>query len=294
MKASALDLRWDERTSAPESLLKHTDTVFESLFERSADAIWLYELCDPQTLVLVDCNQAAVELIGAETKQQLLRTRPEDLSALIQLDGSPSADRTAEIIAIVQKQKSHRFEWVMRRLDGRDVPIEVSATAVVMGGKSFHVVISRDISERKKAERELLELTQALERRVAERTAALSTSEARFRALVEHAPEAIVVYSAETGRFLFGNQHACDLYGVPMSRLAELTPADVSPEFQPGGRPTRELAREKVAEVLAGGTPVFEWTHQQPNGRLIPTEVRLLRLPSEGQNLIRASIIDNT
>jgi PAS domain-containing protein len=28
--------------------------------------------------------------------------------------------------------------------------------------------------------------------------------------------------------------------------------------------------------------------------RLIPTEVRLLRLPAEGQNLIRASIIDNT
>jgi PAS domain S-box-containing protein len=29
-------------------------------------------------------------------------------------------------------------------------------------------------------------------------------------------------------------------------------------------------------------------------GKLIPTEVRLLRLPGEGQNLIRASIIDNT
>jgi C4-dicarboxylate-specific signal transduction histidine kinase len=39
-------------------------------------------------------------------------------------------------------------------------------------------------------------LTQALERRVTERTAELSASEARFRAMVEHAPEAIVVYSA--------------------------------------------------------------------------------------------------
>jgi len=54
------------------------------------------------------------------------------------------------------------------------------------------------------------------------------------------------------------------------------------------------LAREKMDEVLAGGTPIFEWIHRQPNGRLIPTEVRLLRLPAEGQNLIRASIIDNT
>jgi PAS domain S-box-containing protein len=294
MKLPATDLGWDESTSAPERLLKHTDPVFESLFERSADAIWLFELYDHQTLVLVDCNQAAVQLIGAENKQQLLGTRPEELSAPVQLDGSRTANKTAEVIAVVQRQKTHRFEWVMRRLDGRDVPIEVSSTAVLIDGKSFHVVMARDISERKRAERELLELNQSLERRVSERTDALSASEARFRALVEHAPEAIVVYSAETGRFLFGNQHACDLYDVPMSKLAELTPADVSPEFQPGGRRTAEVAREKVAEVLAGGISVFEWVHRQPNGRLIPTEVRLLRLPAEGQILIRASIIDNT
>jgi hypothetical protein len=64
-KSPATDLGWDERTSAPEELFEHSDGVFESLFERSADAILLYELCDYQTLVLVDCNQAAVELVGA-------------------------------------------------------------------------------------------------------------------------------------------------------------------------------------------------------------------------------------
>jgi PAS domain S-box-containing protein len=281
----------DESPSAHDGGFQHTDTVFQSLFERSADAIGLY---DAQTAVLVDCNQAAVDLVGAESKRQLLQTRPEDISPPVQPDGTRSADKAAEVFARVEREKRHRFEWVIRRRDGRDVPVEVSSTALLMSGRRIHVVISRDISERKKAERELLELTQALERRVAERTAELSASEARFRALVEHAPEAIVVYSADTGRFLFGNQHACDLYGVPMSRLAELTPMDVSPEFQPGGRRTSDLAREKTAEVLSGGMSVFEWVHQRPDGQLIPTEVRLLRLPAEGQNLIRASIIDNT
>ena len=47
-------------------------------------------------------------------------------------------------------------------------------------------------------------------------------------------------------------------------------------------------------EALSGGTPVFEWTHQRPDGHLVPTEVRLLRLPAEGQNLVRASIMDYT
>ena len=292
MKPSATDR--DERTSAARPSLRHSDSVFESLFESSSDAIWLFELREPQTLVLMDCNRVAVELVGAKDKQQVLGASPEDLSPPVQSDGSKTSERKAEVIEIVQRQRTHFFEWMMRRLDGRDVPIECSATAVEMNGKTVLVVISRNISERKKAERELLELNQSLERRVAERTASLSTSEARFRALVEHAPEAIVVFDGVSGRFLFGNQHACNLYGVPMEKLTELTPADVSPRFQPGGQDSGELAREKMQEALAGGTSVFEWIHRQPNGRLIPTEVRLLPLPAEGQNLIRASIIDNT
>jgi len=291
MRPPAADSEWDERASAGESFLQQSGGVFENLFEHSTDAIWLY---DPRTARLVDCNQAAVELIGASGKQPLLRLRAEDLSPAVQPDGAPSAARAAEILALVEQRKSCRFEWTMRRMDGMEVPVEVSSTALTIGGRGIHVHVSRDIRERKKAERELRELTEALERRVSERTAALSTSEARFRALVEHAPEAIVVYSGDTGRFLFGNQHACDLYGVPMSRLAELTPAEVSPEFQPDGQRSRDLAREKIAEVLAGGRAVFEWMHQKADGRMIPTEVRLLRLPAEGQNLIRASIIDNT
>jgi PAS domain S-box-containing protein len=268
--------------------------VFESLFERSADAIWLHEITGSGTAVLLDCNQAAADLIGAQSKEQLLGTRPEELSPPVQLDGTSSAEKSAEIMAAVLREKTHRFEWALRRLDGKVIPTEVSVTAVVMGGKRIHVAISREISERKKAERDLLELNQSLEQRVTERTTELSTSEARLRALVEHAPEAIVVFDGVTGRFLFGNKHACRLYGVAMEKLTHLTPSEVSPEFQPCGRRSSELAREKMDEALAGHMPIFEWVHQQPTGRLVPTEVRLLRLPSEGRNLIRASIIDST
>jgi PAS domain S-box-containing protein len=290
MKASDASER-GERTSAPIAQLGDSDVVFDNLFKRSADAIWLY---DPETGVLWDCNQAAVELMGAKSKEQFLPALPEDISPPLQADGSSTADKKVEVTDIVQREKAHHFEWLIHRLDGKIIPVEVTSTAVVIAEKTIHIIISRDISERKKAERELLEMTQALERRVVERTAALSTSEARLRAMVEHAPEAIVVFDGDSARILFGNQHASDLYGVPMPRLPELTPGDVSPEFQPCGRRSTELAREKMLEALNGGMPVFEWIHRQPDGRLIPTEVRLLRLPAEGQNLLRASIIDNT
>jgi PAS domain S-box-containing protein len=291
MKTSVMDPGWAERASAPEPQLKQTEIVFESFFERTFDAVWLF---DPRAGVFVDCNQAAVALIGAQNKEQLLQATPAQISPANQPNGATSGERTAQIIALVDKHKGYRFEWVIRHMDGHEIPLEVSCTPIIKDGRDLYVVISRDISERKTAEQESRELNHSLERRVDERTAALTTSEARFRALVEHAPDAIVVFDGDTGRFLFGNEHACRLYGVPMEKLTELTPADVSPEFQPNGRSSGEWARELMAEALAGGMPVLEWVHRQAGGRLIATEVRLLRLPAEGRNLIRASIMDTT
>src|SRR4051794_2405850 len=72
---------WAESASALPVILRQAVKVFESLFERSADAIWLY---DPETIRMLDCNQAAVTLIGAESKEQLLRTLPHEISPPIQ------------------------------------------------------------------------------------------------------------------------------------------------------------------------------------------------------------------
>ena len=142
--------------------------MFQLLFERSADAIWLF---DPQAGVFVDCNSAAVELLRAGTKEKLLGARPEDLSPVLQPDGTSSREKTIQVVALVQERGSHRFEWVARRFDGHEVPLEVLLTPIRAGDRSLHVVVPRDISQRKKTERELLELNQSLERRVVERTA---------------------------------------------------------------------------------------------------------------------------
>src|SRR5512133_824545 len=179
--------RWDESTSAPTRDVEQREAVFESFFERSTDAIWLY---DPQAGMVVDCNRAAVELIGAANKHELLPARPEELAPALQADGTPTGERSAPLTALVEQDGGCRFEWMLRHKSGQTVPLEVSSTPIVMGGRNVHIVVSRDISERKRAEASLRDLNLSLERRVAERTAELKTSEARFRALVEHAPEA--------------------------------------------------------------------------------------------------------
>src|SRR5262245_44194524 len=138
--SSAIELERGESPSAADQLIGQSGSVFGSFFERSVDAVWLL---DAQAGVFVDCTQAAVQLLGAQDKQQLLRMRPEDLSPPFQPDGSSSTEKSAEIISIIQRQNTYLFEWMMRRRDGRDVPIEVSATAVIMGGKNMQVIISR-------------------------------------------------------------------------------------------------------------------------------------------------------
>lgn len=265
--------------------------MFQLLFELSPDAIHLF---DPIARVIVDCNEAAVKLARARDRSQLLGVRPAELSPPYQPDGQDSDAKSAALTLLVEEQGTQRFEWLGRRLDGSDVPLEVTSIPIVSHGRRLNVLISRDVTERKQAEQQILELNQNLELRIAERTAQLAASEARFRTLVENAPEAIVVFDGETGRFHFGNEHACRLYGVTADELTRLTPVDVSPEFQPNGRLSSDFALENMRMALAGHTPVFEWLHRHASGKLITSEVRLLRLPAEGKILLRASIIDNT
>lgn len=122
----------------------------------------------------------------------------------------------------------------------------------------------------------------------------LSASEARLRTLIENAPEAIVVFDGETGLFETVNENAVRLFGRPREELLRLRPVDISPPFQLDGRPSAAAAQEKIREALEGGMPVFDWLHQPPGGRIFTSEVRLVRLPSEGRPLVRASIIDTT
>ncbi len=168
-------------------------------------------------------------------------------------------------------------EFVNRTLcaDGSYRNIEWSAPASQTGDVALYAA-GRDITERlaiEKAHRE---------------------TEARFKILFEHSPEAIVLYDLVDNRFIDINQNTIDLFQLDRESLLKSNPAELSPPFQEDGRSSEILAKEKIQTALQEGQAVFEWLHLRSDGEIIPCEVRLVPLTASENPTVRASITDVT
>lgn len=121
---------------------------------------------------------------------------------------------------------------------------------------------------------------------------ALADSEANARFLIEHAPEALLVVDAESSRIVDLNTNACQLFGYSREELLDTIRVWLVPERQPDGRSRDEVRRALLDRALEGETVTEEITFVHRNGTLLPTEVRVVRLPVSGRKLLRASITD--
>ena len=117
-------------------------------------------------------------------------------------------------------------------------------------------------------------------------------NEAKYRQLIDFAPEAIVVFDMGTGKFVDANPQAEKLFGFDRAALLNLGPVDMSPELQENGRRSLDVAAEYLSRAEAGEIPVFEWLHKNSDGEIIPCEIRLLRLPEKEGARVRGSITD--
>ncbi|HEX8309686.1 MAG TPA: PAS domain S-box protein, partial [Chthoniobacteraceae bacterium] len=163
---------------------------FRALFEHSADA---HVIFDQEGVI--DCNLAAVEMLGFPNPESVLSKPFWALSPEFQPDGSSSEERAQELLGIAQQRGELRCEWQLQRTDGQQFPVEISLTRVLVDERPLILAIWHDLTDRKLSE------------------AALRESEARFKAFMDHSPT-IAFIKDEESCYVYVNRPFEEQFGV--------------------------------------------------------------------------------
>src|SRR2546430_15366365 len=142
--ASSTEGQRDQRCNGAGADSGDNESMFRLLFERSGDAIILF---DPQKQALVDCNDAAVRLMRAPSKERLLSTSLTALAPASQADGRCTQDALKAITGLISGNGGPRFVWLARRFVGRGVPVGNTVPSIPGKGRVRDGVVPPEISE---------------------------------------------------------------------------------------------------------------------------------------------------
>lgn len=250
--------------------LAESEASYKALFENSSFATWILDSDGKFT----DCNNRALEIVRAESKELLLQKTPQVISALYQPDGKPSAEGLEEVRHIVMEEGHCDFEWLHRRFDGSEFWAYVSLDKICIGGKDFIQAVAQDIDEVKRSQQLLVE------------------SEEKYRAFFENAFFAVCIL-APGGALIDCNPQTLKLFGTEDKKmLLNKTPVDVSPKYQPDGKTSAEKAEEVFRRTLEEGRCDVEWLHQRFDGKEFLSRAGLTKISIGGKDFIHIIIQD--
>ncbi|MHB8110115.1 MAG: PAS domain S-box protein [Syntrophorhabdaceae bacterium] len=224
---TAIDVTGRKQT---EERLRFTQTVVD----RVVDCIfWL-----DSDARIVYANDAACKITGYSY---------DELLSMTMLDIDPYLTRDLWHKHWLQKKAagSLLFDSYHRSKSGRIYPVEVSASYVVYDNKEYNCTFIRDITERKKAEEELL-LT---------------------RFTVDSAA-AIILWLGEDARILYANDEACINMGYSRDEILGMSVPDIDPGFP------LPVWKKHWNNVKKKGTVVFESFQRRKDGSFYPVEIK--------------------
>ena len=267
----SMQLMSDEAQAMTREIREQTASHLQAILDNVKDAIITVDDAGR----IESCNHTGERIFGYNAEEILGRSL-----GLLFVDIDPNdpceyLERLATKIDDTHVDLAATQTWGLAK-GGSRVAIEVAVSKLAQHSQIGYIMCVRDITERHLAEVSVRE------------------SEGRYRTLVEHAPEVIVVFDVDAGKFVDVNENACRFFKMNRATLLNCGPEKISPAVQADGSPSFGVSRGYIEGALAGAVPVFEWLHCDANGQNFPCEVRFVRLPSSNRRLLRASIIDIT
>ncbi|HME37696.1 MAG TPA: PAS domain S-box protein [Steroidobacteraceae bacterium] len=266
----SMQLMSDEAQALTREIREQTTAHLQAILDNVKDAIVTVD-----DAAHIETFNPTGERIFGYSPAEILGRSLKYLLPDIARGGSDFLERLAMKIDDTHVDLAAHQTWG-RAKGGNRVAVEIAVSKAKLNYRDGYIVSIRDITERHLAEQSMRE------------------SEARYRTLVEHAPEVIVVFDVDKGTFVDVNDNACRFFKMSREALLASGPDKISPANQPDGTPSFGRPRGFIEGALAGEAPVFEWAHCDANGQCMPCEVRFVRLPSSNRRLIRASITDIT
>jgi PAS domain S-box-containing protein len=241
---------------------RKSELQFRALFELSPDAVMLIDPHDPNiSWPIIDCNPAACQMNGYD-RDELIGHSIDIVNTIpgVQTERNAYLERLREAGSV-------KLEAFHRHKNGTIFPIEVATSLIVVGGRELLIGIDRDISERKQAEKNLLE------------------SESRYRTIFDGVQDAIFVETKD-GRILEVNNTACEMYGYKRDEFLQKTVSDFVLEGSPVFAPH--------LQQKDGPSVSFETVNRRANGELFPIEISGGALVINGEEVLLAIVRDIT
>ncbi len=139
-----------------ETALRKSEERFRALFDSSRDAMMTLE---PPSWKFTSGNPASVEMFRIGDEKGFVASAPWELSPKFQPDGRWSREAAQTMIETAMQRGSHFFEWRHRRHDGEEFPATVLLTRVELEGCHFLQATVRDLTEQKRAEERIAQLS---------------------------------------------------------------------------------------------------------------------------------------
>lgn len=130
--------------------VRESEANYRTIFNTANDAIFVHDLA---TGAIVDVNRKATELYGM-SRDEALRLSVQDLSAGV---APYTQEQALELLQAAAAGTPQLFEWLAKDRAGLLFWVEVNLKRVAIGGHDRLLAMVRDVTARKRAEREIKE-----------------------------------------------------------------------------------------------------------------------------------------